>query len=56
MAEGEKKETFHDPKNTTSSVKHGRGRLMTLACEAASATASPDYRRCECRWKERDDF
>ncbi len=37
---GEGKETAHDPKHTTSSVKHGGGSVMAWACMAASGTGS----------------
>ena len=32
--------TAHDPKNTTSSVKHGGGRVMAWACMASKGIAS----------------
>ncbi len=35
-----RKETAHDPKHTTSSVKHGGGSVMAWACMAASGTGS----------------
>lgn len=30
----------HDPKHTTSSVKHGGGRVMSWACMTTSGTGS----------------
>ncbi len=36
----EKEGTAHDPKHTTSSVKHGGGSVMAWACMAASGTGS----------------
>ncbi len=36
----EKEGTAHDPKHTTSSVKHGGGSVMAWACIAASGTGS----------------
>ncbi len=35
-----RKGTAHDPKHTTSSVKHGGGSVMAWACMAASGTGS----------------
>uniref|UniRef100_A0A8C6NVL2 Transposase Tc1-like domain-containing protein n=1 Tax=Nothobranchius furzeri TaxID=105023 RepID=A0A8C6NVL2_NOTFU len=35
-----RKGTAHDPKHTTSSVKHGAGSVMVWACMAASGTSS----------------
>ena len=34
------KGTAHDPKHTTSSVKHGGGSVMAWACMAANGTGS----------------
>lgn len=36
----ERKKTAHEPKQTTSSVKHGGGSVMSGACVAASVTGS----------------
>ncbi len=38
--EERRKGTAHDPKHTTSSVKHGGGSVMAWACMAASGTGS----------------
>ena len=35
-----RKGTAHDPKHTTSSVKHGGGSVMAWACLAANGTGS----------------
>ena len=35
-----RKETCDDPKQTTSSVKHGGGRVMVWACMTANGTGS----------------
>ena len=35
-----REETVHDPKHTTSSVKHGGGSVIALACIAAKGTGS----------------
>lgn len=35
-----RKGTAHDPKHTTSSVKHGGGSVMVWACMAANGTGS----------------
>lgn len=37
---GEKKGTAHDPKYTTSSVKHGGGSVIAWACMATTGTGS----------------
>ena len=38
--EGRREGTAHDPKHTTSSVKHGGGTVMSWPCMAASGTGS----------------
>ena len=37
---GERRELAHDPKHTSSSVKHGEGSVMAWACMAASVVGS----------------
>lgn len=38
-----RKGSVHDPKHTTSSVKHGGGSVMAWACMFANITASPIF-------------
>ncbi len=52
-----RKGTAHDPKHTTSSVKHGGGSVMAWACMAASGTGfSCIYWWCDCWQKQQDEF
>ncbi len=47
----------HDPKHTTSSVKHGGGSVMAWACMPASGTGSlVFYWWCDCWQKQQDEF
>ncbi len=53
----EKERNAHDPKHTTSSVKHGGGSVMAWACMAASGTGSlVFYWWCDCWQKQQDEF